>query len=71
MGRLENLGKDKIESKKDYNRIEQEKMDQLRSTKLHDQFGRDTDDKKSLTGPPAFKSGSCRVRFSWLLLCYK
>ena len=41
---LEKLGKDKIESKKDYNnRIEQEKMDQLRSMKLHGQFGRDTD----------------------------
>ena len=32
----------------DYNnRIEQEKMDQLKSMKLHCQFGRDTDDKKS------------------------
>ena len=30
----------------DYNnRIEQEKMDQLKSMKLHCQFGRDTDDK--------------------------
>ena len=47
VARLEKLGKDKIESKKDYsNRIEQEKMDQLRSMKLHGQFGRDTDDKK-------------------------
>ena len=46
--RLEKLAKDKIEGKKDYkNRIEQEKMDQLRSMKLHGQFGRDTDDKKS------------------------
>ena len=42
--RLEKLGKDKIESKKDYNnKIELEKMDQLRSMKLHDQFGRHTD----------------------------
>ena len=48
VARLEKLEKDKIEGKKDYsNRIEQEKMDQFRSTKLHGQFGRDTDDKKS------------------------
>ena len=48
MATLEKLEKDKIESKKDYNnRIEQEKMDQLRSMKLHGQFGRDTDNKKS------------------------
>ena len=47
VARLEKLGKDKIESKKDYNkRIEQEKTDQLRSMKLHGQFERDTDDKK-------------------------
>ena len=46
--RLEKLEKDKIEGKKDYNnRIEQEKMDQLRSMKLCGQFGRDTDNKKS------------------------
>ena len=48
VARLEKLGKYKIESKKDYNnRIEQEKMDQLRSMELHGQFERDTDDKKS------------------------
>ena len=48
VARLEELGKDKIESKKDYNnRIEQEKIDQLRSMKVHGQFERDTDDKKS------------------------
>ena len=48
VARLEKLGKDKIESKKDYNkRIEQEKMGQLRSMKLHGQFERDTDDEKS------------------------
>ena len=36
VARLEKLEKDKIESKNDYiNRIEQEKMDQLRSMKLH------------------------------------
>ena len=47
VARLKKLDKDKTESKKDYNdRIEQEKMDQLRSIKLHDQLGRDTDDKK-------------------------
>ena len=47
VARLEKLQKDKIDGKKDCNnRIEQEKMDQLRSMKLHGQFGRDTDDKK-------------------------
>ena len=47
VARLEKLGKDKTESKKDYsNRIEQEKMDQLRSIKLHGQFERDTGDKQ-------------------------
>ena len=46
MARLEKSGKDKIESKKNYNnRIEQEKIDQLRSMKLHGQFGRDADEK--------------------------
>ena len=44
--RLEKLEKDKVEGKKDYNSTE-EKTDQLRSIKLHGQFGRDTDDKKS------------------------
>ena len=43
--RLEKLEKDKVEGKKDYNNRE-EKTDQLRSIKLHGQFGRDTDDKK-------------------------
>ena len=48
VARLKKLEKDKIEGKKDYNnRIEQEKMDQLISMKLHGQFGRDTDNKKS------------------------
>ena len=43
---LEKLEKDKIEGKKDHNnRIEQEKIDQLRSMKLHGQSGRETDDK--------------------------
>ena len=47
-GKVEKLEKDKIKGKKYYNnRIEQEKLDQLRSMKLHGQFGRDTDDKKS------------------------
>ena len=47
MARLETQKKDKIESKKDCNnRIEQEKVDQLRSMKLHGNFGRDKDDKK-------------------------
>ena len=48
VARLEKLEKDIIESKNDYiNRIEQEKMDQLRSMKLHGQFGRDIDNKQS------------------------
>ena len=48
MARLEKLQKYKIEGKKDYsNRIGQEKMDQLRIMKLHGQFGRDTNNKKS------------------------
>ena len=48
VARLEKLEKDKIESKNDYiNRIEQEKMDQLRIMKLHGQFGRDIDNKQS------------------------
>ena len=47
VARLEKLRKDKIESKKEYNnKTEQEKMDQLRSMKLHGQFGRDTENKK-------------------------
>ena len=48
MAKLEKLKNDKTEGKKDYsNIVEQEKMDQLRIMKLHGQFGRDTDDKKS------------------------
>ena len=47
VARLKKLEKYKIEGKKHYyNRIEQEKMEQLRSMKLHGQFGRDADDKK-------------------------
>ena len=46
VARLEKLGKDKTESKKDHNnRIEQEKMDHLRSMKQYGQLGRDTDKK--------------------------
>ena len=48
VARLEKLDEGKIDGKKDYNnRIEQERMDQLRRMKLNGQFGRDTDDKKS------------------------
>ena len=48
VARLEKLEKYKTEGKKDYNnRIEQEKVDQLKRMKLHGQFGRDTDDRKS------------------------
>ena len=50
VARLEKLDKDKIEGKKAYNnRIQQDKMDQLRSVKLHGQFGRDTDDESLLS----------------------
>ena len=62
MARLEKLGKDKIESKKDYNnRIEQEKVDQLRSMKLHGQFGRDTDDKKSEKSRHWLRNGNFKL----------
>ena len=48
LARSEKLEQDELGSKKDYsNRIEQEKMDQLRSMKLHVQFEKDTDEKKS------------------------
>ena len=56
---LEKLEKDKIEGKKDHNnRIEQEKIDQLRSMKLHGQFGRETDDKKSGKSWHLLKNGN-------------
>ena len=61
VGRLEKLEKDKIEGKKDYNnRIEQEKIEQLRSMKLHGQFGRETDDKKSGKSWHLLKNGNLR-----------
>ena len=45
---LEKLEKNKIEKIADYiNRIEQDKIDQLRSMELDGQFGRDIYDKKS------------------------
>ena len=45
--RLQKLGTDETENEIDYNsRREQEKIDEIRSMKLHGQFGRDTDDKK-------------------------
>ena len=47
VARFEKLGKYKFESKKYCNNRIEQKMDQLRSMKLHGQFGRDTDDKKS------------------------
>ena len=50
VARLEKLDEDKIEGKKGCNdRIEQGKMDQLRSVKLHGQFGRDTDEESLLS----------------------
>ena len=61
VGRLEKLEKDKIEGKNDYNnRIEQEKIEQLRSMKLHGQFGRETDDKKSGKSWHLLKNGNLR-----------
>ena len=48
MSKLKEWGKDKTGIKKDFsNKIEQGKIVQLRSMKLHGQFERDTDDKKS------------------------
>ena len=45
--RLQKLGTDETDNEIDYNsRREQEKIDEIRSMKLHGQFGRDTDDKK-------------------------
>ena len=59
--RLEKLEKDKIEGKKDYiNKIEQEKMVQLRSLKLHGQFGRDTDNKKSGKSWQCLRNGNLK-----------
>ena len=68
VARLEKFGKDKIGSKKDYNdRIEQEKMDQLRSMKLHGQFGRDTDNKKSEKLWHWFRNGNLKRETESLL----
>ena len=47
VARLEKLGNIKLKVKRNRTRIEQEKIDQLRIMKLHGQFGRDTNDKKS------------------------
>ena len=59
--RLEKLEKDKIEGKKDYiNKIEQEKMVQLRSLKLHGQFERDTDNKKSEKSWQCLRNGNLK-----------
>ena len=59
--RLEKLGKDKIESKNNYNsKIEREKINELRSMKLHGQFGRDTDNKKSENLWHWFRNGSLK-----------
>ena len=46
--RLGKLGKNKIGSKNNCkSKIDREKIDELRSMKLHEQFRRDTDDKKT------------------------
>ena len=61
VARLEKLEKDTIEGKKDYNnKIELEKMDQLRSTKLHGLFGRDTDNKKSVKSWHWLRNGNLK-----------
>ena len=61
VARLEKLEKDTIEGKKDYNnRTEQEKMDQLRSMKLHGQFGRDTYNKKSVKSWHWLRNGNLK-----------
>ena len=68
VARLEKLEKDKIESKNDYiNRIEQEKMDQLRSMKLHGQFGRDTNNKKPTTSYHWLRNGNLKQETESLL----
>ena len=40
-------------------------------TKINDDNKNKKKNKYSCSGSPAFKSGSCRLRFSQLLLCYK
>ena len=68
VARLEKLEKDKIEVKKYYNnRIQQEKMDQLRSIKLHGQFGTDTDDKKSVKSWHWLRNGNLKWETESLL----
>ena len=68
VARLEKLKKDKIEVKKYYNnRIQQEKMDQLRSIKLHGQFGTDTDDKKSVKSWHWLRNGNLKWETESLL----
>ena len=48
VARLEKLSKNKNKNKNDHSkRIKQEKIDKLRCMQLYDQFGRDTDEKKS------------------------
>ena len=59
--RLGKLGKDKIESKNNYtNKIEQKKIDELRTMKLHGQLGRETDDKKSEKSWHWLRNGSLK-----------
>ena len=68
VARLEKLEKDKIEVKKYYNnRIQQAKMDQLRSIKLHGQFGTDTDDKKSVKSWHWLRNGNLKWETESLL----
>ena len=70
VARLEKLEKDEIMTtgKSDYNnRIEQEKMDQLRSIKLHGQFERDTDDQKSEKSWHWLKNGNLKRETESLL----
>ena len=67
-GKVRKIRKNKIESKKDYSsRIEQEKMDQLRSMKLHGQFGRDTNNKKPTTSYHWLRNGNLKQETESLL----
>ena len=67
--RLEKLGKYKIESKSDYSsRIEREKIDELRNMKVHVQFRRDADDKKSEQSWHWLRNGSLEQETECLLL---
>ena len=61
MTRLGKLRKDKIESENNYtNKIEQKKIDELRTMKLHGQREIETDDKKSEKSWHWLRNGSLK-----------